>query len=34
MEKKPGTTGPKIGERRTFDGKIGEWDGKGWKAVQ
>lgn len=27
------TTGPKIGERRTISGKLGEWDGKGWKAV-
>jgi hypothetical protein len=25
--------GPKIGERRTFNGKVGEWDGKGWKPV-
>lgn len=24
---------PVIGERRTFDGQLGEWDGKGWKAV-
>lgn len=27
------TTGPQIGERRTISGKLGEWDGKGWKAV-
>jgi hypothetical protein len=26
--------GPKVGERRNFNGKVGEWDGKGWKAVQ
>jgi hypothetical protein len=29
----PQTSGPKVGERRNFNGKIGEWDGKGWKAV-
>jgi hypothetical protein len=28
------SVGPKVGERRNFAGKIGEWDGKGWKAVQ
>lgn len=26
-------TGPKIGERRSFDGTLAEWDGKGWKRV-
>lgn len=26
--------GPRVGERRMFNGKVGEWDGKGWKAVQ
>jgi hypothetical protein len=33
---KPTTTGgPRVGERRQFpDGRVGEWDGKGWKAVQ
>lgn len=24
---------PVVGERRTFDGRVGEWDGKGWKPV-
>lgn len=24
---------PAIGERRTFDGQLGEWDGKAWRAV-
>lgn len=28
----PSSTGPKLGEQRMFDGKIGVWDGKGWKA--
>jgi hypothetical protein len=27
----PGT--PKIGERRIINGRMGEWDGHGWKAV-
>lgn len=27
-------SGPAVGERRMFDGKLGEWDGKGWKSVQ
>jgi len=26
--------GPAIGERRIVNGQIGEWDGKGWKAVK
>jgi hypothetical protein len=26
--------GPKVGERRTINGQLGEWDGKGWKAVK
>jgi hypothetical protein len=26
--------GPKVGERRMIGGKLGEWDGHGWKAVQ
>lgn len=25
--------GPAIGERRMISGQLGEWDGKGWKAV-
>jgi hypothetical protein len=25
--------GPQVGERRNFNGQIGEWDGRGWKAV-
>lgn len=25
---------PKVGERRSFNGKIGEWDGKGWVEVK
>jgi hypothetical protein len=29
----PPSTGPAIGERRTINGQLGEWDGKGWKAV-
>lgn len=29
----PASGGPTIGERRMFDGKLGEWDGKGWKPV-
>jgi hypothetical protein len=29
----PAQNGPKVGERRNFNGKIGEWDGTGWKAV-
>lgn len=32
-----GSTGgdrtPRVGERRTFNGRVGEWDGRGWKAV-
>jgi hypothetical protein len=27
-------TGPKVGERRMISGQLGEWDGKGWKAVK
>lgn len=26
-------TGPSIGERKLFNGQLGEWDGKGWKPV-
>ncbi|HUU89720.1 MAG TPA: hypothetical protein VM238_00765, partial [Phycisphaerae bacterium] len=26
--------GPAIGERRLINGVMGEWDGKGWKAVK
>lgn len=29
----PIKTQPTIGERRLINGKVGEWDGKGWKAV-
>jgi hypothetical protein len=25
--------GPQVGERRTINGQLGEWDGKGWLAV-
>jgi len=28
------TGGPTKGERRMINGQLGEWDGKGWKAVQ
>jgi hypothetical protein len=28
----PQSGGPAIGERRLFNGKVGVWDGKGWKA--
>jgi len=28
-----GVPGPKVGERRTVNGQLAEWDGKGWKAV-
>jgi hypothetical protein len=27
------TDGPTVGERRTINGQVGEWDGQGWKAV-
>jgi hypothetical protein len=27
------TSGPKVGERRSFNGTLAEWDGKGWKKV-
>jgi hypothetical protein len=27
-------TGPKVGDRRSFDGTLAEWDGKGWKKVR
>lgn len=30
----PQQTGPQLGERRTFNGKVGEWDGKGWVEVR
>lgn len=30
----PAAGGPKVGERRTIGGRLGEWDGKGWKAVK
>jgi len=30
---KPPSSGPQIGERRMFNGKPGEWDGKGWVDV-
>jgi Arc/MetJ-type ribon-helix-helix transcriptional regulator len=30
----PAAATPTIGERRTIDGHLGEWDGKGWKAVK
>ena len=26
-------TGPRIGERRTINGQLGEWDGTGWASV-
>jgi hypothetical protein len=26
--------GPTVGERRSINGQLGEWDGKGWKAVK
>ncbi len=29
----PAATGPTVGERRMISGQLGEWDGKGWKAV-
>lgn len=28
-----GGSGPQIGERRMINGQLGEWDGRGWKAV-
>lgn len=28
-----GASGPKVGDRRMINGQMGEWDGKGWKAV-
>lgn len=28
------TSGPPVGTRRMINGQMGEWDGKGWKAVQ
>jgi hypothetical protein len=31
-KKKP--AGPAVGTRRTINGQLGEWDGKGWKAVR
>jgi hypothetical protein len=39
MESKAGpptaaATAPTIGERRMINGQLGEWDGKGWKAVK
>ena len=27
------SSGPQIGERRSFGGQVGEWDGTGWKPV-
>lgn len=27
------STAPTVGERRLINGRLGEWDGKGWKAV-
>lgn len=27
------TSGPRVGERRSFNGTLAEWDGKGWKKV-
>lgn len=29
----PSMRGPQVGERRLFNGQLGEWDGKGWKRV-
>ena len=29
-----GGGGPAVGERRTIDGQLAEWDGQGWLAVQ
>lgn len=29
----PPQSGPRIGERRSFNGQVGEWDGTGWKPV-
>lgn len=29
----PGPSGPQVGERRTINGQLGEWDGRGWKPV-
>jgi hypothetical protein len=31
-DKKP--TGPKVGERRSINGQMAQWDGQGWVAVQ
>lgn len=28
------SSAPQVGERRMINGRQGEWDGKGWKAVQ
>ena len=28
------TGGPSVGERRSINGQLAEWDGKGWKAVR
>lgn len=28
-----GKSGPQVGERRMFNGQVGEWDGAGWKPV-
>jgi multidrug efflux pump subunit AcrA (membrane-fusion protein) len=30
----PTATTPQVGERRTFNGQLAEWDGRGWKPVQ
>lgn len=27
-------SGPTIGERRTINGQLAEWDGRGWKAIR
>ena len=27
------TTGPTVGERRTVNGQLAEWDGRGWRKV-
>lgn len=32
-EKDAPNAGPAVGDRRMINGQLGEWDGKGWKAV-
>jgi hypothetical protein len=29
----PATGGPRVGEQRTINGQLAEWDGRGWLAV-